>query len=385
MRFVKASFGFFKEQLGRLDKLLLLFCVTASVFSAFLLYTMVKIGINSDIISSRTWKMQLAACVAGSVAAFVISLIDYKIISKIWLFTYAPAALILSLLLFTPLGMNTDGSNEINWLNLGFMQIQPSEFLTVAFIMTFATHLNKIGEKINHLPNLLLLCGHALIPILIMVLQKNTGAPVLVGLIFILMLFMGGISWKYIAAVFAAIPIFAYGFWNFYANDYHKMRILVIFDKEIQQQEILGYFNQQYRGLTAMGSGGITGLGFASDGYTSMFAIHNDFIFAYIGMTLGLIGCILTLLLLLAICIKLLTVMGGAKDSLGKSVCAGVFAMFFFHTIINVGMVTAVSPVVGVPLPLISSGGSSTLSLYIAVGLVLSVHAQQDKKYRMFD
>ncbi|MCL1789494.1 MAG: FtsW/RodA/SpoVE family cell cycle protein, partial [Oscillospiraceae bacterium] len=238
VKVLKVSFGFFKEQFGRLDKLLLLLCLTASAFSVFLLYTMVKIGINPLVISSRTWKMQLAACTAGLTAAFVISLIDYKTISKIWIFTYAPASLILSLLLFTPLGMKTEGSNEINWLNLGFMQIQPSEFLTVAFIMTFATHLNKIGEKINHLPNLLLLCGHALVPILIMVLQKNTGAPILVGLIFLLMLFMAGISWKYIAAGLAAAPVAGYAFWNFYANEYHKMRILVIFDKEIQQQEI---------------------------------------------------------------------------------------------------------------------------------------------------
>jgi rod shape determining protein RodA len=328
--------------------------------------------------------MQLSAAVAGIFTALLISLIDYKILSKILLFTYAPISLILSLLLFTPLGVTAAGSEEINWLNLGFIQIQPSEFLTVAFIMTFATHLYKVGDKMNQLPHVLLLCLHAFVPTVIMVLQHNTGAPLLLILIFLMMLFMGGISWKYIAAAVVALPIAGYLFWNYYAKEYHKLRILVIFDEEIQQQEILGFFYQQSRSLMAMGSGGLTGQGLSGGDYISIFAIHNDFVFAYIGMTLGLIGCILVLLLMLAICIKILAVMGVAKDPLGRAICSGAFATIFFHTVINVGMATVVMPVIGVPLPLISSGGSSTLSKYIAIGLVLSVWAHREKKYHMF-
>jgi len=341
-------------------------------------------GINPDVISSRTWKIQLGAAVVGVCCALVISLVDYKLIAKIWLFTYAPISLILSLLLFTSLGVTTEGSTEINWLDLGFIQIQPSEFLTVAFIMTFSYHIYKVGDKLNQIPHVLLLCLHAFIPIVIMILQDNTGAPMLVLFIFLLMLFMAGISWKYIAVAVVALPLVGFLFWNFYAKEYHKLRILVIFDEQIQQQEIRGFFHQQHRSLMAMGSGGLTGQGLSGGDYISIFAIHNDFIFAYIGMTLGLIGCILVLLLILVKCIKLLTVMGKAKDPLGRAICSGVFATIFFHTVINVGMATVVTPVVGVPLPFISSGGSATLSLYIAIGLVLSVWSHREKQYHMF-
>ena len=387
LKVLSVTFSFLKGQFKRLDKLLLLLCITASSLSVYLLYTMVQNEINPDVISNRTWIMQLAAAFVGITLALLISLLDHKLISKICLFTFAPMSLILSLLLFTPLGVQTAGSTETNWLNLGFVQIQPSEFLTVAFIMTFSAHLHKVGDKMNQINHMLLLCLHAFVPIIIMVLQDNTGAPLIVLLVFLMMMFMAGISWKYIAAVVVSLPALGYVFWNFYAKDYHKLRIQVIFDEEIRQQEILGIFYQQGRSLVAMGSGGLTGQGLSKSGggeYISIFAIHNDFMFAYIGMSLGLIGCILVLVLMLAICIKLLTVAGVAKDPLGKSICTGVFATIFFHTVINVGMVTAVTPVVGVPLPFISSGGSSTLSLYIAIGFALSVWANREKKYHLF-
>jgi len=368
----------------RLDKLLLLLCMTASVFSVYLLYTMQVNEINPSVISNRTWFMQGLTAAAGVIVALIIAAINYRFLSKLW-FIYAPIALTLSLLLFVPgLGMSTEGSTEINWLNLGFFQIQPSEFVTVAFIMTFSTHLHKVGEKMNQLHHMLLLCLHAFFPIIIMVLQDNTGAPMLVLFIAITMLFTAGLSWKYILAGIVATPVIGYAFWNYYAKEYHKLRILVVLDKEIQEQEILRFFHQQSRGLYALGSGGLTGQGLYGGDYIHIFAIHNDFIFAYIGMTLGFVGCVLSLLLLLSICIKLLSAASAARDSLGRLICCGAFSTVFFHTVINVGMVVAVTPVVGVPLPFISAGGSSTLALYIAIGLSMSVWAHKEKKYHMF-
>jgi rod shape determining protein RodA len=381
---LRLTWGFTKTRFKRLDKLLLLLCMVASVFGVYLLYSLQQNGINPDVISPRAWIMQAAATGVGVFCALFISLIDYKFISKLW-FIYAPIALILSLLLFVPsLNMSTPGSEATTWLDLGFMQIQPSEFLTVAFIMSFATHIYKLGDKLNQLPHVLLLCFHAIVPIGIMAMQGNTGTPLIVILVFLLMLFMAGISWKYMAMALVAVPVIGWAFWNFYAKEYHKLRILVIFDEEIQQQEMRGFFHQQYRSLMAMGSGGITGQGLEGGEYVSIFAIHNDFIFSYIGMTLGLIGCVLTLLLMLSICVKLLSAMSAAKDPLGRAICAGTFATIFFHTVINVGMAVVVTPVVGVQLPFISAGGSSLLSLYIAIGLSLSVWSHRERKYNMF-
>ncbi|MCL1866116.1 MAG: FtsW/RodA/SpoVE family cell cycle protein [Oscillospiraceae bacterium] len=372
------------KYLKRLDVLLLLMCMTASAFSVYLLYSMNVNGINPSYISRRTWILQLATAGTGTVAALVIAGINYKTLSKFW-FLYTPVALLLSLMLFIPgMGMRTENSEEINWLNLGAFQIQPSEFLTIAFIMTFATHLYRLGGRMNEIKHLALLCIHAMVPVGIMVLQKNTGSPILLLFIFVTMLFAAGLAWRYILAGLVAIPGIVWLFWNVYAKEYHKFRILVVLDKAIQEQEIQRYFNQQYLGLMALDSGGLNGQGLFGGDYITMFAIHNDFVFAYVGMTLGFIGCILTLLLILTICIKILTNGGLAKDNLGRLICIGAFSTMFYHTIINVGMVLALTPVVGVPLPLISAGGSSTLAIYIAVGLVMSVRAHREKKYHMF-
>jgi rod shape determining protein RodA len=101
-------------------------------------------------------------------------------------------------------------------------------------------------------------------------------------------------------------------------------------------------------------------------------------------MVLGFVGCVLTVLLILSICIKLLSVGSVARDPLGKLICVGAFSTVFYHAVINVGMVVAVTPVVGVPLPFVSAGGSSTLALYIAIGLALSVWAHRERKFHMF-
>jgi rod shape determining protein RodA len=386
---LKPVFGYLSAYFKKSDKLLLLLCIAASAFSVLLLHTMhtneIKPYVNPNTITSdRLWLAQLLTAGAGIFAALVIAAINYRFLAKFW-FVYAPIALTLSLLLFVPaLNMRTPGSEAITWLNLGFMQIQPSEFLTVAFILSFATHLHKVGDKMNELHHVILLCVHALVPAAIMALQGNTGTPVLVLLIFLTMLFVAGLSWRYILAGAIAAPLAVYVIWNYYAKEYHKLRILVVLDSQIWEQELQRYSHQQNLSLIALDSGRLTGQGLTGGEYVSVFAMQNDFIFAYIGMTLGFVGCVLTLLLILSICIKILSVASVARDNLGRLICFGAFSTIFYHTVINIGMVVAVTPVVGVQLPFISAGGSSMLSLYCAIGLVLSVWAHKERKYHMF-
>ncbi|MDR0222197.1 MAG: FtsW/RodA/SpoVE family cell cycle protein [Oscillospiraceae bacterium] len=366
-----------------MDKILLALCVIASLFSVYLLYTINLNGINPGKVSPRTWKIQLITMAAGIAFALVIASINYRLLSRLW-FVYSGLALLTSLLLFTPLGVRTEGATDLNWLDLGFIQIQPSEFLKVAFIMTFATHLCKAGDKMNHPRHFALLCLHGMVPVGLVIIQDDTGTALIILMMFLTMMFAAGLSWKYILAGLVGFPVLGVVFWNFYAQPHHKMRILVLIDKELQQKEAVGLYDQQRRSLMALGSGGLTGQGLSGGNYVYIFAIHNDFIFAYIGMTLGFVGCAVTLALLLLICVKIIAAAGAAKDLMGKLICVGAFSMIFFHSVINVGMVIAVTPVVGVPLPFISAGGSSTLALYCAVGLVLSVWAHKEKKYHMF-
>lgn len=365
--------GYFKK----VDKILPLICAALTVFDIIVVKSLYENGF----ILESVLKTQIYSAVIGFCGALVIGMIDYKFISKLW-FVYAPVALVLQLLLFTPLGVQRD--DDIAWLNLGIITIQPSEILKLVFILTLATHISKLGDKLNSLPNVLLLCAHGLLPVALIGIQGDYGSALVFLFIFICMVFIAGISWKYIVAAAAAVPPVIYVVWNYVLANQHKIRILVLFDEEVRQEQLLDKYYQQYYGQIALGSGQLTGLGFHSDNYTEVPEIYNDFIFSYIGMTLGFIGCIAVVIVLAVLCLKLLSNVSAADDVLGKLICVGVFAMITFHCIINIGMVLSVMPTIGIPLPFLSTGGTAMIMMYASIGLVLSTTTHKEKAKHMF-
>lgn len=371
------------DYIKQLDKLLLLICVALSGFGIFLLYTLNENDI-SPYVSERQWKIQLLATVIGLAAALIIAAINYRFLVKLW-WLYLPVSLIPVLLLFTPLGVGVEGADDIGWLDLGFVQFQPSEILKVAFIMSFSFHLYKVGNRLNEPLNMLLLCVHGLFPVGIIMLQGDDGSAMVFLFMFLVMLFSAGVSWKYMLAAGISIPIIGYVAWNYVMQPHQLKRFMVLFDKELQQSELLGIYYQQWLGKKALGSGQLTGLGlFGSDKYTYVSEIDTDFIFSYIGMTLGFVGCLAVITVLALLCVKILSCAGSSADNLGSFICIGVFAMVLFHSIINIGMVLAVVPVIGIPLPFLSAGGTSVISLYAAIGLILSVMAHRRREHHMF-
>lgn len=377
MVFMKTVLHFLGNYFKKLDKILLLICVGLTVFDIFLVNTLYENGyIKQELVTT-----QIFAAVLGIGSSIFIGMISYKFMSKVW-FIYAPIALILQLLLFTSLGVQRD--DDIAWLDLGITTIQPSEILKLAYILTVATHIFKLGDKLNSLPHLLLLCVHGLTPVVLIIIQGDAGSALVFLFIFLCMLFVGGISWKYIVVGIAAVPPILYIAWNYIMGEHHKIRFLMLFDEELQEQERLGSYLQQYNGKIALGSGQLTGLGFESDSFTYVPEIYNDFIFSYIGMTLGFIGCMALVIILAGLCLKLLSDASGAQDMLGKLICVGVFAMVLFHCIINIGMVLSVVPVIGIPLPFISTGGTSMVVTHAAMGLVYSVKTHREKQKHMF-
>ena len=365
--------GYFR----RLDWLLLLICAAITVFDIVIVSSLAANGY----IKQSDLNTQIFAAVLGFFAAIFVGMFDYKLMSKFW-YLYAPAALILQLLLFTPLALQRD--DDIAWLDFGFITIQPSEILKIAFILTLATHISKLGDKINSLPHLLLLCVHGLFPFGLVLIQGDAGSALVFLFIFICMLFSAGISWKYILTAVVASPVAIYVAWNYVMKDHHRARFLVLFDEEMQAAETLGLYMQQYRARIAMGSGQLKGLGFASDNFTYVPEIYNDFIFSYIGMTLGFIGCMGVVIAFAVLCLKLLSNASAAHDLLGKMICIGVFAMVTFHCIINIGVVIGVIPVIGITLPFLSTGGTSMIMMYVSIGPVLSIPTHREKKRHMF-
>lgn len=351
-----------------------------SAFSVILLYSIVYNGAATIPVTSTLYKNQLIAVCGGAVLALILSAADYRKILKLWVI-YAPVSIILVLLTFTSLGVEVESTGDRAWLDLGIGTIQPSELLKITFITTFAFHLSKVGDKINSFGNVILLCLHAAVPLGLILVQGDDGTACVFALIFVIMMFSAGISWKYILPCICAVPVIVYFVWTRFMKPYQKLRFMVLFDEELDP---LGIGYQQRMSKIALGSGQIFGKGLFDEEYVLLPEVQNDFIFTYVGQTCGFIGCITVVAVLTYICMKIIADSRIAKDDLGKYICIGVYSMICVHCLLNLGMVFGAMPVIGVPLPFLSQGGTSVLSLYIGIGLVMSTYSHSEKKYRVF-
>ena len=356
--------------------MLMLCCFSLSSFSTLLIYSLYK---NGEIGRLNTVLVQPAMALCGIVAAIILSKIDYHMMARLWKW-HSVLCYGLALLVF-PFGIQrVDWVDDKAWLPIPFTSIsfQPSELLKISFIITFAYHLSKVKDQLNRPKQLLLLCIHGAIPCGLIHLQGDDGTVLVMAVIFASMLFVAGLSWKYIVPVLAMIPPAAVVLWNFFLDDDKKNRILAIIRPELVDSAITW---QQDRGLISIGNGGLCGNGIFME--TGQFRyvpeVYNDFIFTYIGETVGFIGCIAVLAALAFLCIRILHNALHALDDLGKFICVGVFAMMAIQIIINIGMCLGVLPVIGVTLPFLSAGGTSTGTLYLGIGVVLSVYMHSGK------
>lgn len=368
----------FFDYLKRLDKLLLLsvsLCATLSIICIYSIY-------NAQVveISENQWYTQTVSALIGIILSFIITAIDYKKIANLF-WVYVPVSLVLVGLTFTSLGYGRGEADDIAWIDLGFISIQPAEILKIAFLLSFSLHLSKVGEDINRFLNFILLCIHGLIPIGIVALQGDYGTAIVFGVMCAFMMLFAGLSIRYIAPILASIPIILYLLWTYVLGSVHKNRILVLFNPG---SDPLGIEYQQNLGKKALAEGGLFGKGLFQQEYSTVPEIHNDFIFAFVGQALGFVGCVVLLIVFTFICIRILCDRLKCKDSLGKNICVGTFAMIFIHCFMNIGMVLGVMPVIGIPLPFMSAGGTAMVSMFVAIGLVLSTQSHNQKPKRMF-
>ncbi|HNX65192.1 MAG TPA: FtsW/RodA/SpoVE family cell cycle protein, partial [Oscillospiraceae bacterium] len=259
---MKAVLSLIWQYFKKLDKQLYLAVLILGLFSVVLLYSIVQNGIIASV-SPRTYKIQFISLILGSICALVLSGIDYKMIAKLW-FLYVPAALILVLLLFSPLGIQREGVDDIGWLDIGFTTVQPSEFLKIAFILSFSYHLSKVYEHINRLSTVALLCLHGAFPVLLIGVTGDTGTAIVFFVIFAAMLFSAGISWKYILAALISAPLAGLFLWFKILKPVHKKRILILFDNDLDPD----MFQQQRQGKIALGSGQLFGKGLFGGEYS---------------------------------------------------------------------------------------------------------------------
>lgn len=363
----------------RLDHVLLISVTLCGCLSVLMLYVMYARQVTDEV-DSNDWLVQLIAMGLGLAGCLFVSAMDYRKLAKFW-FLYAPAALALVGLTFTKLGYGREGADDRNWIDLGFIQLQPSEILKLVFLLTFSYHISKVHKRMNRPGQLLLLLLHAAVPMGIVAMQGDYGTAVIFASATVFMLFAAGISVWYILAGCAVMPAAVWFIWNHVFGDIHRGRILVLIHPGTDP---LGLEYQQDLGLRAIRAGGLLGQGLSAGSYVGVPEMHNDFIFSFIAQVFGFAGAAAVILLLAVICLRLFSDSRAAKDTMGKTICMGVFAVMFTHCLMNIGMVLKVMPVIGVPLPFFSAGGTAMVSMYLCIGLAVSAYTHNVRKYRVF-
>ena len=362
----------------------LLFAVTiCAVISTLLIFSIAESGLSEgEGVDSSYWKTQLVSMVIGLFAAVIISLIDYRKLVKLW-FIFVPISLFLVALTFTSLGYQRNGADDQAWINIGPVNLQPSELLKVAFILTFSYHLSRDEEDMNKPLHMLLLLLHAAIPIGIVGKQGDFGTAIIFVAIFMFMICSAKISWKYLVAAPFVIAAGVAAMWFLALSEFHKKRITTLFNPG-SDPEYIEY--QQDLGLAALKSGKIFGKGLFKnvDEYVYVPEIHNDFIFTYVGQVFGYLGSLGIIIILAYICLKIFADSRITRDRLGRFICMGAFGLILSHCIMNIGMVLKVAPVIGVPLPFMSAGGTAMISMYAIIGLVLSTYSHRAVTYNVF-
>ena len=267
-------------------------------------------------------------------------------------------------------GITASGSQR--WINLYIINLQPSELMKIAIIVCFAKfyHRSQINE-INSFKNLLIPLVILLLPILLVITQPDLGTSILIALSGLVVLWLAGLNIKYFVYSFLAIIIstpFAIAF----LKPYQKLRILTFFDPD---KDPLGAGYQIIQSKIAVGSGGLTGKGFLKGTQSYLEFLpekHTDFIFTLFSEEYGFIGSVLLLIIYAIIIFRILRIGAMARSFFAKLFCYGFASSIFIYISVNMSMVLGLLPIVGSPLPIMSYGGSSMLSIMIGFSIVMS-------------
>ncbi len=359
-----------KEKFKSIDKVVL-FCVLGMN-----LLSIIILAGASNKMGGNYVTVQLIASLLGLFLMFTIAFVDYdELIKKLgpWVFITA-LILMIAVVLF---GEGEQGNK--NWLRIPGVpfDIQPSEYVKFLFIITFATHIKRVKDNINHIKNVLALAAHAGIICSMVLLTGDLGSTLVYFCIVAVMLLVGGLSIWYFVALISLLVIASPILWNS-LTELRQQRIICGFDPE---SDPLGYGFQALASRRAIAAGGFLGSGFFGGSvYADIHSNHADFIFSTLAEKFGFFGCFLYMVLMGILIFRILWIARIARKDYGAYMCMGVVAILVFQTLENIGMCLAMLPVVGITLPFLSYGGSSMLAMYMLIGLVQSIKSH-NKKY----
>lgn len=336
----------------------------------------------------------------GLVLATLVCLMDYRQIARWSLVAYGLAIALLVVVLIPHLG-TTHGWGARRWIDLGPFQFQPSEFAKLAFLLMMASYLSRPAAELRQVPVFLKALGMALLPFVLILKEPDLGSALVFLPVGLVMMFVAGVPGRYlwqfvgglgVVVVLLLIDIlFAPPQWQVKLEPYQRRRLMVYFDvnfvpanaTEAERQRALKEYRDAShnveQALISVGSGGLTGKGWRKGtqnalGYLPRAVAHNDFIFSVIAEESGFVGSLVVLTLYTVLLFSGIRIAGQARDRLGRLLAVGVTALFFCHVFINIGMNIRLTPVTGIPLPLLSYGGTSVLCSLIAAGLLQNVY-----------
>ena len=329
---------------------------------------------------------QLMGVCTGIVIMFVVSFIDYSLI--LYFYGYLYVINILLLLSVTFFGRNIGGAQR--WVSIMGIQFQPSETAKILLILFFAQFIMKYRENLNTLKFLIICVVLLGIPLLLVYTQPDLSTSIMIIVIFCVMLFVGGLSYKIVGSVLAVVvPAVAIFFFLILQpdqqiiKDYQAGRILAWLQPE-KYADTIAY--QTINSMTAIGSGQLWGKGLNNNVIASVkngnfiSEPQTDFIYAVIGEELGFAGACSVIILVLFIVLECLNIARLSKDLAGSIIASGIAALIGFQSFLNMSVATGLLPNTGIPFPFVSYGLTSLVSLYAAIGVLLNIKLQA-KKY----
>lgn len=330
---------------------------------------------------------QIMGLFMGLFAMVVVSLIDYSFVLRFFWVIYG-INLILLALVRSPLGESTNNSQR--WVNLFGLRFQPSELTKILLILFFAQFIMLHKEHISKLKYILISVLLLIPPLLLIYKQPDLSTTIIIGVIFCVLMFVGGLDRKIVITVLSiVIPALIIFLILVIQEDqnliekYQRLRIMAwLYPDEYSTSTAY----QQLNSITAIGSGMLTGKGYNNNQITSVkngnfiSEPQTDFIFAIIGEEFGFIGTCAVIILILLIVLECISIARKAKDLAGTLIAMGAAALIGFQSFLNISVATGTLPNTGIPLPFVSYGLSSLLSLYICIGFLLNVRLQGNNR-----
>jgi len=319
------------------------------------------------------WRTQLLWVLIATAGAGIIVAVDYRIWAGVALALHLAVSVLLVAVLFV--GREVGGNRS--WLDLGAVRIQPSEMAKWTTCLVLAVYLTRRVRQSLGFRQLLELGSLTAVPVVLVAMQPDMGTALTFVPIFLAALLMGGVRWRVILLFLLIGVLLAPVLW-FYLEDYQKERILTVFDPG---RDPAGYGYQVRQSKIAIGSGGLVGKGLFQGTQSQLNflpAQHTDFVFSVLAEELGFLGVLIVLGLFYLLFHRGIAAALSAQDRLGTYICMLVVAWLAGQMAVNVGMVIGRLPTIGVPLPLLSYGGSSLVSTMAAIALIVNV------RYRRF-